>query len=294
MERALGARRTSLIRRARIAVVLILAACSGTDSTTSGDPVAVNTEAPWIGELFADAGAIGTFAAREVGTDETIVHDLDRAAAARLPASTFKILNSLIILETGVLSSVDEVVAWDGVMRDIDVWNRDHTLRTGIEVSAVWMYQQLAREVGSERMRSLVRAAGYGNADAGPVIDDFWLRGDLRISPLEQLDFLERLATGDLPFDAEHVDAVRDILVRESGAGWVWSHKTGTASAEEPVLGWLVGLATHDDTTWVFALNLDLETVGDDGVVGQIDPQLRLQLAREILVELGALGPSGS
>ncbi len=273
------------MRRRRAAAIALVAtvlpaACDG------GDDEQVRTDDD-IAALFADAGVDGTFVAREVGTDVTIGHAPARAAEPRLPASTFKIFNSLVILESGVRSSVDDIVPWDGVTRGIPSWNRDHSLRTGIEVSAVWMYQLLASEVGADRMRELVEAADYGNALTGPDVTDFWLRGDIRISPLEQLDFLERLVTGDLPFRDEHIAAVREIIVREQAEDWTWSHKTGTALAGSPTLGWLVGSTAYDGREWVFAMNLDLERPDDVG--SQIDPQIRITLARRALEVLGAL-----
>jgi len=218
------------------------------------------------------------------------VHDRGRAETPFVPASTFKILNSLIILQTGILPDVDTMVKWDGVDRGLEVWNRDHSLRTAIEVSAVWVYSAMAREVGREAMQQWVTAADYGNGDIDGPIERFWLDGDLRISALEQIDFLTRLVDGDLPFDDSVVRAVRDILVRESGPGWAWSHKTGTVMSGSPQVGWLVGIAERDADTWVFALNIDLET--DPEVASQIDPQARQHLARAILEAEGAL-PAG-
>lgn len=277
--------------RFRLRPMLVgLALLAGSCSSVSDEPRTLTIEqAPGWAEIFEEFEVTGTFALREVGTTLTRVHDAQRATEARLPASTFKILNSLVILETGVVPDVDTMQPWDGTDRGLSAWNRDHSLRTGIEVSAVWMYQQLAREVGEERMADWVAQAEYGNADIGGGIDRFWLNGDLRISPLQQLDFLERLATGDLPFSAGNLAAVRDIIVRESGDGWSWSHKTGTALSEEPTLGWLVGITEHDGRTWVYALNIDMPEV--DGV-STIEPGLREQLARRILTEAGALPKS--
>jgi len=195
----------------------------------------------------------------------------------------------MIILQTGVVADVDELVPWDGVDREVAVWNQDHSLRSGIEVSAVWMYQALARKVGEDQMADWVAAADYGNGDIAGGIDEFWLRGDLRISPLEQLDFLERTVTGELPFDAEIVADVREITVREHGDGWSWSHKTGTALAAEPTLGWLVGITEYEDRTWVFAMNVDLELTE---LATQIDPQVRQTVSRRILEGVGALPPN--
>ncbi len=262
-------------------------ACSS-DEEGSAEPRAVEVieRGEW-GQIFSDENVVGTFAVREVGSGQSFVWDTERVEQRELPASTFKILNSMIILQTGAVADVDELVPWDGVVRLIETWNQDHSLRTGIEVSAVWMYQELARRVGEDRMAEWVTAARYGNADVGGGIDQFWLSGDLRISPLEQLDFLERMVTDDLPFDPETVAAVQEIIVREQGDGWSWSHKTGTAPAGLSALGWLVGTTDYDNRRWVFAMNLDLEST--EGT--PLDPQVRQTVSRRILEEVGALPP---
>jgi beta-lactamase class D len=253
----------------------------------SGLEAPLVVERPEWAAVFAAEGAVGTIAVHKIGSNRIDVFDLARAAEPQIPASTFKILNSLIILETGTLPDVDTMVPWDGVDRGVTVWNQDHSLRSGIEVSAVWLFQRMAREIGYEQMAYWVSRAQYGNADIDGGIDQFWLSGDLRISAMEQIDFLARLVEGELPFRDEVVAAVRDILVRESGDGWAWSHKTGTSLSSTPPLGWLVGIAENAGGEWVFALNLDLETVGDTAT--QLDPQLRQRIARAILVSEGAL-----
>jgi len=264
---------------------------SSVTETTSTVPApaieAMLVERPGWGEAFATEGVVGTIAVHKIGSSSIDVFNPNRAEEPRTPASTFKVLNSLIILETGVLADVEVKVPWDGQDRAIPVWNQDHSLRSGIEVSAVWLYQQMAREVGSEQMSEWVSRAEYGNADISGGIDQFWLSGGLRISALQQVDFLSRLVEGELPFSDQVVASVRDILVRESGDGWAWSHKTGTSLSSTPDLGWLVGIAENADQEWVFALNIDLERVDD--VATQLDPQARQRIARIILESEGAL-----
>lgn len=261
-----------------LAVAALLSACS-----TSGGTEVV--ERPEWGPWFEAEGVAGTMALHQIGTDRVDVFDADRADEQLTPASTFKILNSLIILETDVLPDVDTVLAWDGVDRGSAGWNREQTLRTAIDVSAVWAYQEWARQVGPDRMAELVDAADYGNEDIGGRIDSFWLDGELRISAREQLDFLIRFVEGDLPFDEEHQRAVRDILVQEIGPGWSWSHKTGLSLRSEPQVGWLVGIVDLETSTWVFALNIDMEAAAGQ----RVDPAARLRLAEAILREDGVL-----
>ncbi len=130
-----------------------------------------------------------------------------------MPASTFKIPNSIIALETGVVEDPDkDIFKWDGVKRSIEAWNKDHTLRSAIAVSAVPVYQEIARRIGPERMQKYVDLMDYGNRDIGGGIDQFWLTGNLRIDPMQQIDFLDRLHRGVLPVSRRSQELVRDII----------------------------------------------------------------------------------
>ncbi len=94
-----------------------------------------------------------------------------------LPASTFKIFNALVALETGVIPDEHATFKWDGVERSVPAWNQDHDLASAISVSAVWYFQELARRIGRERMQEWIDRAKYGNQNIGGEIDSFWLNG---------------------------------------------------------------------------------------------------------------------
>src|SRR5215218_7552184 len=92
---------------------------------------------PDLGDLFSDADATGTFAVLDLAGNRIVVSDRERAGTGFLPASTFKVPNSLIALETGVAADADSTIfPWDRVVRDFDAWNQDHTLRSAIKVSS--------------------------------------------------------------------------------------------------------------------------------------------------------------
>ena len=166
-----------------------------------------------LAKLFTDAGTEGTFVGYKVDDYLVISSDSGRSGEAKLPASTFKIPNSLIALETGVVGDPDkDVFKWDGVTRSIEAWNKDHTLRSAIAASAVPVYQEIARRIGPERMQKYVDLLDYGNRNIGGGIDQFWLTGDLRIDPVQQVDFVDRLRRGVLPVSKRAQDLVRDIL----------------------------------------------------------------------------------
>ncbi|WP_407175212.1 class D beta-lactamase [Bradyrhizobium sp. STM 3562] len=209
---------------------------------------------------FSDDGTAGTFVAYKVDDYLVIASDRERSGEPQLPASTFKIPNSLIALETGVVQDPDkDVFKWDGVTRPIEAWNKDHTLRSAIAASVVPVYQEIARRIGQERMQKYVDLFDYGNRDIGGGIDQFWLTGKLRIDPVQQVDFVDRLRRGALPISKRSQDLVRDILPVTKVGDAVIRFKSGLVGAErgEPSLGWMVGWAEKGSAQTVFALNMD-------------------------------------
>jgi beta-lactamase class D len=213
-----------------------------------------------LAKLFTDDGTAGTFVGYKVEDYLIIASDKTRSGEAKLPASTFKIPNSLIALETGVVEDPDkDVFKWDGVKRPIEAWNKDHTMRSAIAASAVPVYQEIARRIGQERMQKYVDLFEYGNRDIGGGIDQFWLTGNLRIDPVQQVDFVDRLRRGVLPISQRSQELVRDILPVTKVGDAVIRAKSGLLGAErgEPSLGWMVGWAEKGDAHTVFALNMD-------------------------------------
>lgn len=169
------------------------------------------------------------------------------------PCSTFKILNSMIALDSGVVQDENETIAWDGVVREYPFWNRDHTMRSAIAVSTVWFYQELARRVGAERMAEMVAKARYGNGDTSQTLTTFWLGGGtLTISPNEQTDFLSRLVRNELPFSPHSQSVVKDIMILEKNSNYVFAGKTGSCGG----VGWFVGFFERDDVSQVFAFQI--------------------------------------
>jgi beta-lactamase class D len=242
-------------------VLGLLAAASVLPSRTIADVAYPRSEIrEALAKHFADDGTQGTFVGYKVDDYLVISSDKARSGEPKLPASTFKVPNSLIALETGVVEDPDkDVFKWDGVKRPIEAWNRDHTLRSAIAASAVLVYQEIARRIGQERMQKYVDLFEYGNRDIGGGIDQFWLTGNLRIDPVQQVDFLDRLRRGTLPISRRSQDLVRDILPVTKVGDSIIRAKSGLLGAErgEPSLGWMVGWAEKGAAQTVFALNMD-------------------------------------
>jgi beta-lactamase class D len=234
-----------------------------------------------LAKHFTDLGTVGTFVGYKVDEYLIIASDKNRSGEPKLPASTFKIPNSIIALETGVVTDPDkDVFKWDGVVRSIEAWNKDHTLRSAIAVSAVPVYQEIARRIGQERMQKYVDLFEYGNCDIGGGIDQFWLTGNLRIDPVQQVDFVDRLRRGVLPVSKRSQDLVRDILPVVKVGDSIIRAKSGLLGAEQGRLGWMVGWAEKGSEQTVFALNMDC-----------LEPRhipARMALTQQCLTDIGA------
>jgi beta-lactamase class D len=213
-------------------------------------------------------GFRAAFVLRDVAAGRSVRHDPALARERTSPCSTFKIPNSTIGLETGVIPDASFVLPWDGVQRPIPEWNRDHDLRSAIRYSVVWYYQELARRVGPGRMQRWVSDLHYGNEDTSAGVDRFWLGSTLRISPDEQVDFLARLHAGELPASPRSIAIVKELLVQDPpGPGIVYRGKTGSCcdpEAKDPH-GWWVGSVEKGGRLFLYAALI--EGPGASGMV---------------------------
>lgn len=270
--------------------VLSLAAATIVSSRAFADIVPRYEVRKSLQKHFTDEGTVGAFAAFRIDDQQLIASDNSRARDPVLPASTFKIPNSVIALETGVVADPDkDVFKWDGVTRSIAGWNKDHTLRTAIAVSALPVYQQIARRIGAERMQKYVDAFEYGNGDIGGGIDRFWLTGGMRISPLQQIAFVDKLRRGALPVSKRAQDLTRDILPVTKAGDSIIRAKTGLTGVTDKsmtdgtgtAVGWLVGWAEKGSAHTVFALNMDMRDQ-------TLSPR-RMAIAQKCLNDIGAI-----
>lgn len=207
-----------------------------------------------IEQLFD--GRDGTMVLKNLKNDQMYVYNRERSEERFTPESTFKVPNSLIGLETGAVRDEYEVKRWDGVIREFESWNRDHTLASAIREYAIWFYQDMARDIGVTNMEKFVNQIGYGNRDISGGIDEFWLDSTLEISAIEQVDFLEGLVEENLPFTEKNQKTVKRILIQDEQDEYTLHGKTGTRLSDMG-LGWYVGFIETEKETWVFAVNLD-------------------------------------
>ncbi len=221
-------------------------------------------------------GYDGCFIMYDETSDNYLIYNNEQVDERISPCSTFKILNSLIGLETGVIESQEHLYKWDGKKHSIQAWNQDHTLQTAIANSVVWYYQKLASEVGVDQMQKYLDMLEYGNKDISGGITKFWLTSSFKVSAREQVDFLYDLYHDNLPFTKENMEIVRNIITLESTDSFILSGKTGAAKFSK--LGWFVGTIQRDDKNYYFATNI----LADDNATGLKAKEITLELLKDL------------
>lgn len=188
-------------------------------------------------------------------------NDLKWVKQRYIPASTFKIFHSLIGLELGVVNPQEVFFVYSGEKLEMRQWEKTMNLKEAIATSNVPSFKALAQKIGYTRMKESIKKLQYGNQDIGTIEDlqKFWLKGPLRISPIEQVDLLFALAHKRLPFSKKSQEEVIEMLEQDQGDHKMYA-KTGLSVAGDGKYGWIVGWVSlndkHTDSIIPFALHL--------------------------------------
>jgi len=202
-----------------------------------------------INNLYISEGVEGALLIESLSGDVKYTHNSVKADKAYIPASTFKIPNTLIALEEGVIKDQFEIITWDGIERVYAPWNSDQTLATAFARSCVWCFQRFAKKIGDSRYKQYLDEFDYGNKKTGKDVATFWLEGDLRVSPSEQVNFLRKVYFEQLPVKRSNIKILKDIMLTEETAVYKLRAKTGWKGQN----GWYVGYVESSDEVWFFA-----------------------------------------
>lgn len=206
---------------------------------------------------FDTYGVDGCFVLYNQTENEFIKYNANLCDTGYIPASTFKIPNSLIALEEGVVKDTNQIIKWDGHEWPNTSWNQDQTLKTAIKYSCVWVYVGFAEQIGIKKYQDYLNAFDYGNKNLSGPPKRFWLSGPFRISADQQIDFLRKFYSYQLPgISRRSIDIVKDIIVKEQTDKYKFSGKTGGGMlTDSEYIMWLVGYVEKENKPYFFAMN---------------------------------------
>jgi beta-lactamase class D len=248
-----------IVRWITVVIVISFTACTPNNVTIDDS----------LEKYFTDNNVTGTFGMFDNGLGMFTVYNLDRYKdSAYLPASTFKIVNSLIGIQTGRISGEKMVIPWDGVIRKFPggdtaaAWNKDLSMEEAFKVSAVPYYREVVRRIGKDTMQHWLDSLGYGSRykkfEINNNLDTFWLDNTLKVTPDEQLGLAKKLYFNQLPFQGRPQDIVKKLMLQENNANYKLSYKTGWGFTENGnALGWVVGWIEENKHVYFFVLNVE-------------------------------------
>lgn len=219
-------------------------------------------------KYFDSAKVDGCFSMVNNQSGEVTVYNMKLDTQRFLPASTFKIVNSLIGLETGRITDEKMVIKWNGVKAWNEDWNKDMAMNEAFKTSSVPYYQEVARRIGPDTMKQWIDTLRYGNMNITGAVDSFWLNNTLKISPDEQLGLVKKLYFDKLPFQKRSQQIVKDAMLQENNTLYKLSYKTGWGFEDQSSIGWVVGWIEENRHVYFFVLlvkspdkDIDMRTV---------------------------------
>ena len=234
---------------------------------------------------FTEAKVQGSFSLYDLSKKEFYTTDSADFEKATSPASTFKIPNTFIALETKAVQDETDIIPWDGKPKYLKVWEKDHDLETAYKNSTVWFYQEIARRVGEGQYHSWLKKLDYGNQDISSGLTTFWLGASLQISPRNQLNFLKALHKEKLGFSKRTYRVGKEVMIEEQTPVYTLRAKTGWADTKPTHVGWYIGYVETKSNVYFFATRLyqpDAQQRDDFGAQRKL-------ITRKILTDLKIL-----
>lgn len=218
--------------------------------------------------------------------DFRIYNQIRFSDSAYTPASTFKIVNSLIGVETGIVKDDSTVFKWDTVPSGRAECDKDMSMMEAFQVSCVNWYQQLARKIGEKQMQQYLDTLGYASKYGRLVLkndlDRFWLNSNAKVTADEQVGLVKKLYFDQLPFQKRTHEIVRKMMMRENNANYRLAYKTGLGNLPNGNrVGWIVGWIEENQHPYFFALQTESSDPKADLV------SIRMTILKDILKQYG-------
>ena len=208
--------------------------------------------------ILDTANVKGAILIYDLTDDRYYSNDFEWTKKGNLPASTFKITNSIIALETGVVENDSTLFKWNGEKRYLKNWEQDLIFRDAFHYSCVPCYQEVATKIGAKQMNTYLDKLQYGNMDVDTTtIDTFWLQGASQINQFQQIDFLKRFYQSELLISERTVGIMKRMMVIEEIDEYKLSGKTGWSIRNGNNNGWFVGYIEARNKTYFFATNVE-------------------------------------
>jgi beta-lactamase class D len=250
------------------ALVLLINSCSVNKARIDND----------LKSYFDKYNVDGCFTMLNNADGEITVYNMNMDTARFSPAATFKLISSLIALQTGVVTDEKMIIK----SNNSDSNNIGENIHDGFKIDGTPFFHEVARRIGKKTMQSWIDSLSYGNKITEGPIDSFWFNNKLKISPDEQLGLLKKLYFDQLPFRKSVQETVRRFMLEEDNSAYKLSYKMGFAINEsKEKLGWVVGWIEENRHVYFFTTLIKTDNSNID------IKEIRLNVLKDILKHYG-------
>ncbi|MBN9543127.1 MAG: class D beta-lactamase, partial [Alphaproteobacteria bacterium] len=186
------------------------------------------------------------------------------------PFSSFKIPIALMGFDSGILKNENspKVDFTEETRKNFEPWYfphkypiqmfsaRSQTPSSWMKYSVVWFSQYVTVKLGMEKFQDYVNKFEYGNKDISGDkgknngLMNSWIQSSIQISPIEQVNFIEKLSNKNLPISKQAQEqTIKIIKLEDVWDDWKLYGKTGGSKTN----GWFIGWVEKDGRTIQFA-----------------------------------------
>lgn len=208
----------------------------------------------------------GSFVLYDTYSNSWNIYNIEAAMERITPNSTYKIYDALLGLESEIITSTSSNMTWNGEDYPFDSWEASQDLNSAMHNSVNWYFQTIDSQVGFDSVKSFLQDIGYGNQITSSDLDLYWTDSSLKISPIEQIELLQKFHDNEFRFAPENIDAVKNAIHLASTTEGSFYGKTGTGRVDDQdVNGWFIGYVEKSDHIYYFATNIqgESETTGN-------------------------------
>lgn len=242
-------------------IIVLFFSCTSSKESTIQKKIDLSEQeiiVPEFQSIIDSANVTGSILIFDIEENIYYSNDFEYSKKGKIPASTFKIPNTIIALETNIMENDSTIIKWNGEKRWNKNWEQDLTFREAFHFSCVPCYQEIARKIGVKRMTEYLEKLEYEDMKVDSTnIDYFWLKGESRINQFQQIDFLKRLDQSQLSISERTETIMKRIFVIETNDQYTLRGKTGLSIENEIYNGWFVGYFQFENKTYYFATNAE-------------------------------------
>lgn len=243
----------------------------------------------------------GCFILFDVKANKTLEkYDTPLCKTPMSPNSTFKIPLLIMGLDKKILVDENnpkwefkEEYLTEGFKSWMPIqWKEANIPSSWLKYSVVWYSQKLAPFIGKNAINDYLNKFEYGNQDFSGTpgkndgLSNAWLDSSLKITAENQIQFLKKFVTEELPVSKQSMQLAKKILILDQNNNKVTLHgKTGAGYLKNRIAhGWFIGWVEKGDHSYIF-----VSQIKDNKTGGELNSIKAKKNALEFLQQLEIL-----